>query len=132
MNFQVLSSRLSCQLLRYLAELHKKRRICSKTKTCTWSLKVIFVTQIICSMFHDSIFTIIQRYGHKKESKRYSMLQQKVSIIRKYQNHKLRTNPWHRVKELQDIYSNIKKTIKSRQPALPIYLVKMIAELERT
>ena len=29
-----------------------------------------------------------------------------VGVIRKYHNHKLQTNPWHREEELQYIYSN--------------------------
>ena len=29
-----------------------------------------------------------------------------MGVIRKYHNHKLQTNLWHREEELQDIYSN--------------------------
>ena len=45
-------------------------------------------------------------------------------MIRKYHDHKPQTNPRHCEEELQDIYSN--KTISS------LFLVKMIAKLERT
>ena len=35
-----------------------------------------------------------------------SRTSKKRSMIRKYHNHKLLTNPWHHEEELQDIYSN--------------------------
>ena len=38
--------------------------------------------------------------------KSFFLVNKKMSMIRKYHNHKLQTNPWHREEELQDIYSN--------------------------
>ena len=37
-------------------------------------------------------------------------------MIRKYHNHTLQTNPWHREEELQDT----RKTNKVKQPALSL------------
>ena len=53
-------------------------------------------------------------------------------MIRKYHNHKLQAKPWHHEEEPQDILQlqDIQKTTKAKQPAL--FLVKVIAKLERT
>ena len=52
-------------------------------------------------------------------------------MIRKYLNHKLQTNPRHREVELQDIYSYKTSKDNKRKTPSSLYLVKMIAKLER-
>ena len=51
----------------------------------------------------------------------------KVSMIRKYHNHTLQTNSWHREEDLQDT----RKTNRVKRTG-SLFPIKMIAKLERT
>ena len=50
-------------------------------------------------------------------------------MIRKYHNHKLQTNPWHREEELHNNHETPGRQSKATSSLFPI---KMIAKLEWT
>ena len=59
------------------------------------------------------------------------MMKTYVSMIRKYHNHILQTNPRHREEDAQNIYSN--KTSDNNGKAISfLFLFKIIAKLEWT
>ena len=50
-------------------------------------------------------------------------------MIRKYHNHTLQTNPWHREEEPQNIYSNNTYVRQYSKATNFLFLFKMIAKL---
>ena len=55
-----------------------------------------------------------------------------MSIIRKYHNHTLQTNPRQREEEPQNIYSNNSSVRNNSEATSFLFLFKMIAKLEWT
>ena len=51
-------------------------------------------------------------------------------MIRKYHNHKLQANPWHREDEPQTIIGH--QEVKQRKATRSLFLIEMIAKLEWT
>ena len=74
-------------------------------------------------------------YCHLSLNKRgiewYLIVKKLVSMIRKYHSHKLHTNPRHHEEELQDIYSNKTSERQKSKATSSLFLVKMVAKLER-
>ena len=66
-----------------------------------------------------------------KKQKKKKKKKKQLSLIKKYLNHILHTNPRHRKEEPQKITITIQQEDKVKQPAL-FFPTKMIAKLERT
>ena len=70
-----------------------------------------------CSLISTFVIPFLE-----SSTSKLAIVKSKLSMIRKYHNHTLQTNPGHREEELQSIYSNnlqkIGKTIKAKQPTL--------------
>ena len=95
--------------------------------SCLWAVGGIFSRLLILRPFASySLHFALVKSCNAFMLEYFKCYQKLVSMIRKFHNHTLQTNPWHREEELQNTNSHKTSGTSSLVPN------RMIAKLERT